>query len=402
MNVATRSTAGRFDHVTFISAGAGSGKTYRLIDELEKAIVEDAVPPAGILATTFTVKAATELRERVRDRLLAHGRLDLAERTAESLIGTVHGVCERLLKRFAFELGLSPQSNVMSIDDGARFFNQALDRVLPIDRVREMNAYVRRLGILDRGLPTWQSLVKAIADKARENNLRDDALRAMGKHNADDLLAFLPAPSNEDPTQALVDIVTRTIRELPQGSYKGIDKYRALLEDQEADLNEPDCPWSVWMRLAGTSSLKSIVDEVGRVQSAAARYASHPGFHQDLRGYTQGLFEIAADTLERFQAAKRERGLIDFNDMEQLMLQALDEEAVRTRLAGEIELLLVDEFQDTDPMQLALFLKFAALADKAIFVGDVKQAIYEFRGCDPTLVFDTLDGLTAGDAQRHT
>ncbi|MDE0038232.1 MAG: UvrD-helicase domain-containing protein [Gammaproteobacteria bacterium] len=402
MTVAVKSTAARFDHVTFISAGAGSGKTYRLIDELEKAIVEDAVPPAGILATTFTVKAATELRERVRDRLLAHGRLDLAERTAESLIGTVHGVCERLLKRFAFELGLSPQSNVMSIEDGARFFNQALDRVVPIDRVREMNAYARRLGILDRGLPTWQGLVKAIADKARENNLSEEELRAMGEHNADDLLAFFPAPSNEDPTQGLTEIVSKTIRELPQGSYKGIDKYRTLLEDQGAVLAEPDCPWSVWMRLAGTSALKSIADEVGRVQSAAAKYASHPAFHRDLRGYTQGLFEIAADTLGRFQAAKRERGLIDFNDMEQLMLQALDEEAVQTRLAGEIELLLVDEFQDTNPMQLALFLKFAALADKAIFVGDVKQAIYEFRGCDPTLVFDTLDGFTAGDAQRHT
>ena len=402
MTVADKSTAGRFDHVTFISAGAGSGKTYRLIDELEKAIVEDGISPAGILATTFTVKAASELRERVRDRLLAHDRLDLAERTAESLIGTVHGVCERLLKRFAFELGLSPQSHVMSIEDGARFFNQALDHVLPIDRVREMNAYARRLGMVDRGLPTWQGVVKSIADKARENNLSDVELRAMGKRNADDLLAFFPAPSNDDPTQALADIVATTIRELPQGSYKGIDKYRALLEDQEADLAEPDCPWSVWMRLAGTSALKSIADEVGRVQSRAACYASHPGFHGDLRGYTQGLFEIAADTLERFQAAKRERGLIDFNDMEQLMLQALEEEAVRTRLAGEIDLLLVDEFQDTNPMQLALFLKFATLADKAIFVGDVKQAIYEFRGCDPTLVFDTLNGLTAGDAQRHT
>ena len=402
MTAATESTAGRFDHVTFISAGAGSGKTYRLIDELEQAIVEDAVPPAGILATTFTVKAATELRERVRDRLLAHGQLDLAERTVESLIGTVHGVCERLLKRFAFELGLSPQANVMSIEDGARFFNQALDRVLPIDRVREMNAYARRLGMVDRGLPTWQGVVKSIADKARENNLRDEDLRAMGQRNADDLLAFFPAPSNEDPTQALTDIVAETIRELPQGSYRGIDKYRTLLEDQAADLAEPDCPWSVWMRLAGTSALRSIADEVGRVQSAAAKYASHPAFHRDLRGYTQGLFEIAADTLERFQAAKRERGLIDFNDMEQLMLEALDEEAVRTRLAGEIELLLVDEFQDTNPMQLALFLKLAALAEAAIFVGDVKQAIYEFRGCDPTLVFDTLDGLTAGDAQRHT
>ena len=402
MTVAVKSTAGRFDHVTFISAGAGSGKTYRLIDELEKAIVEDGIPPAGILATTFTVKAATELRERVRDRLLAHDRLDLAERTAESLIGTVHSVCERLLKRFAFELGLSPQANVMSIEDGARFFNQALDHVLPIHRVREMNAYARRLGMVDRGLPNWQGVVKAIADKARENNLSDEELRAMGEHNADDLLAFFPAPSNDDPTQALTDMVTTTVRDLPQGRYRGIDKYRALLEDQAADLAGSDCPWSVWMRLAGTSSLKSIADAVDRVQSAAARYASHPGFHRDLRGYTEGLFEIAADTLERFQAAKRERGLIDFNDMEQFMLQALDEEAVRTRLAGEIELLLVDEFQDTNPMQLALFLKFAALADKAIFVGDVKQAIYEFRGCDPTLVFDTLDGLTAGDAQRHT
>ena len=402
MTEAVESMAGRFDHVTFISAGAGSGKTYRLIDELEKAIVEDGIPPAGLLATTFTVKAATELRERVRERLLARGRLDLAERTAESLIGTVHGVCERLLKRFAFELGLSPQSNVMSIEDGARFFNQALDHVLPIDRVREMNAYARRLGMVDRGLPNWQGLVKAIADKARENDLSDDKLRAMGKHNANELLAFFPAPSDEDPTQALTDLVKTTIRELPQGSYKGIDNYRALLEDQETDLNEPDCPWSVWMRLAGKSSLKSIADEVGRVQAAAARYANHPAFHRDLRGYTQGLFDIAADTLERFQAAKRERGLIDFNDMEQLMLRALDEDAVRGRLAGEIQLLLVDEFQDTNPMQLALFLKFAALADTAIFVGDVKQAIYEFRGCDPTLVFDTLDGLTAGDAQRHT
>ena len=393
---------GRFDHVTFISAGAGSGKTYRLIDELEKAIIEDGVPPGGILATTFTVKAATELRERVRDRLLARGRLDLAERTAESLIGTVHSVCERLLKRFAFELGLSPQLNVMSIEDGARFFNQALDHVLPIGRVREMNAYSRCLEMVVRGQPNWQSVVKDITDKARENNLGDHELRAMGKANAADLLAFFPAASTEDPTQALVDLVATTIRELPQGRFQGIDDYRALLADQRAALQGDGCPWSVWMRLAGRSSLRSIATEVARIQSAAAEYERHPAFHRDLRGYTESLFDIAADTLERFQNAKRERGLIDFNDMEQLVLRALDEDAVHTRLHGEIQLLLVDEFQDTNPMQLALFLKFAALADKAIFVGDVKQAIYEFRGCDPTLVFDTLAALTAGDAQRHT
>src|SRR5690606_10300860 len=54
-----------------------------------------------------------------------------------------------------------------------------------------------------------------------------------------------------------------------------------------------------------------------------------------------------------------------------------------------------DEFQDTNPMQLAIFMKLAALADKVIFVGDVKQAIYGFRGCDPELVRDTLEALVA-------
>ena len=392
----------RFDHVTFISAGAGSGKTYRLIEELERAFVEDGILPAGVLATTFTVKAATELRERVRDRLLANEHLELAERTAESLIGTVHSVCERLLKRFAFELGLSPQLNAMSIEDGARFFNQALDQVLPIDRVREMNAYSRRLGMVDRGVPTWQSVVKDIADKARENDLAAEALRAVGQRNANDLLAFFPTTGLEDPTQALVEQVAITIGALPVDSFKGIDKYRQLLKDQQADLNRPACPWSVWMRLAGTSTLRSIADQASAVQSAAAKYASHPAFHSDLRGYTQGLFDIAADTLERFQAAKLERGLIDFNDMERLTLHALDHDAVRERLEDEIQLLLVDEFQDTNPMQLALFMKLAAIADKAIFVGDVKQAIYEFRGCDPTLVFDTLEGLTIGNASQDT
>ena len=72
------------------------------------------------------------------------------------------------------------------------------------------------------------------------------------------------------------------------------------------------------------------------------------------------------------------------------------------RLNDELELLLVDEFQDTNPMQLALFIKLAAIADKVFFVGDVKQAIYAFRGCDPELVFKTLDGLTAANAEKDT
>ena len=399
MNGAREDSGGRFDHVTFISAGAGSGKTYRLIEELEKALLHEDVSPAGIVATTFTVKAATELRERVRDRLLANDRLELAERTAESLIGTVHSVCERLLERFAFELGLSPQLNVMSIDDGARFFNQALDHVLPIDRVREMNALSHRLGMVDRGMPTWWRVVKDIADKARENSVQGSDLRRMGERNAASLLSFFPASTDSDPTAELARRVRETLRNMPDTRHAGTRKYRAILAEASPLIGRADCPWHAWMRLAGETGIQAIGEHVRYIQEVAALYASHPAFHRDLQGFTQGVFDIAADTLTRFQELKRERGLIDFNDMEQFVLDALDYEAVRERLAGELQLLLVDEFQDTNPMQLALFLKLASLADKAIFVGDVKQAIYEFRGCDPGLVFQTLDGLTAGDAR---
>ena len=388
-----------WDHVTFISAGAGSGKTYRLTEELEKALLAGETTPAGIIGTTFTVKAATELRERVRHRLLAAGHLDLAERSAESLIGTVHSVCERLLKRFAFELGLSPQLNVMSIEDGTRFFNQALDQELDLHRVREMNALSVRLNLVERSVPQWQQTVKYVADIARENDIGPAALRGMAERNVAELLGFFGETLDVDPTDALHRLVAETAVEMPEDGTKTTEKYRTSLVEAKAALERQDCSWQVWMHLATAKPAKKSLAYSAAVQQIAAQYERHPDFQDDLRTFTRGVYDIAADCMQRFAGLKTDHGLIDFADMEQLALHALDQEEVRERLRDEVELLLVDEFQDTNPMQLALFLKLAALASRAIFVGDVKQAIYEFRGCDPTLVFATLDGLAAGNAE---
>ena len=87
-----------------------------------------------------------------------------------------------------------------------------------------------------------------------------------------------------------------------------------------------------------------------------------------------------------YQEFKKKRGLIDFVDQEQLLLKALDLPDVSNVLQEELDLLLVDEFQDTSPIQLALFLKLAEAATETVFVGDVKQAIYGFRGSDPELM----------------
>ena len=389
----------RWGHVTFISAGAGSGKTYRLTEELERALLAGDAAPAGIIGTTFTVKAASELRERVRDRLRASGQADLAERTAESLIGTVHSVCERLLRRFAFELGISPELNVMSIDDGERFFHQALDQTLDLARVRELNAISHRLGLVDRGVPQWQREVKSIADKARENDMDEQSLGAMGERNAETLLRFFGAESPTTPTADLLAAVT-VAADMPADGTKATEAYRQKLIEAKTLLARDDCPWRIWMRLAGEEAAKRSRHHSDCVRAAAERYQGHPAFQRDLRDFLCGIYQIAGGAMARFRALKKEHGLIDFADLEQFVLHALDKPSVRERLRAEVDLLLVDEFQDTNPMQLALFLKIAALAKRAVFVGDAKQAIYEFRGCDPALVFATLESLAAGEAAK--
>ena len=389
----------RWGHVTFISAGAGSGKTYRLTEELERALLAGDAAPAGIVGTTFTVKAASELRERVRDRLRAAGHTDLAERTAESLIGTVHSVCERLLRRFAFDLGISPDLNVMSIDDGERFFHQALDQTLDLARVRELNAISHRLGLVDRGVPQWQREVKSIADKARENDMNERCLGAMGERNAENLLRFFGAESAAAPTADLLAAVTAAA-DMPPDHTKTTEAYRQILVEARTLLPRDDCPWRIWMRLAGENAAKSSRQHSDRVRAVAQGYQGHPAFQRDLREFLCGIYQIAGGAMARFRALKREHGLIDFADLEQFVLHALEKPSVREHLRSEVDLLLVDEFQDTNPMQLALFVKLATLAKRAVFVGDAKQAIYEFRGCDPALVFATLESLAAGEAAK--
>ena len=386
-------------HVRFISAGAGSGKTYRLTRELEQALCEGRVTPAAVIGTTFTVKAATELQDRVRTRLIRSGRHLLSAQMAQSLIGTVHSVCARLLSRFAFELGLSPEINVAGAEDGARLFSQALDEVLNADRVRKMNLRAQRLALVDDRRGTgWQDHVRRIAQEARSNDIDPAELTGMGRESAERFLGYFPEAScGAEKVEVLLAAIEDAIAniDLESDTTKGTRGYVGKLRSAAAALRRDDCQWTLWISLSKSGPTKRSMDAAIPVRAAAACYDRHGDFHADIRGYIEGVFAIAGETLDRFQKLKTARGLVDYPDMEQFALRALDEPAVAERLGEEVDLLLVDEFQDTNPMQLALFMKFARFAGQVVFVGDVKQAIFGFRGSDPELVGSTLDALVA-------
>jgi ATP-dependent exoDNAse (exonuclease V) beta subunit len=105
------------------------------------------------------------------------------------------------------------------------------------------------------------------------------------------------------------------------------------------------------------------------------------------------MFELCEGALKHYRQRKLALGVVDFTDQEHLLLQLLDHPEVAAVLADELDLLLVDEFQDTSPIQLALFLKLSKLARNTYWVGDIKQAIYGFRGSDTALMQSILQAL---------
>ncbi|MHB1999015.1 MAG: UvrD-helicase domain-containing protein [Solirubrobacteraceae bacterium] len=99
-----------------LAAGAGSGKTTVLVERYLRACVDDGLSPSQILAITFTERAAWELRERIRERMVELGRRDLARDVEGASIGTFHGFCASVLRAEALEAGLSPGFDVLEED----------------------------------------------------------------------------------------------------------------------------------------------------------------------------------------------------------------------------------------------------------------------------------------------
>ena len=121
-------------NLKIISAGAGSGKTYSLTQEMAKLLTPDTegrakVRASGIIASTFTNKAAAELKERVRIELLEGGLTKEADELGNAMIGTVHSIGVQLLKRFAFEAGVSPEVDIIADSDQQMILRQVHHRL---------------------------------------------------------------------------------------------------------------------------------------------------------------------------------------------------------------------------------------------------------------------------------
>lgn len=374
----------------FVSAGAGSGKTYRLTQILHEKLSSGQVEPSGVIATTFTRKAATELRERVRTALLEKGEFALANAMGQARIGTVNSVCGGFLERFAFEAGLAPEQRVLEEAQSGALVREAIDAVSDSATVQDIVELARRLGI-----ERWEDALKSLIDQARANDIAPARLTTFGGRNATDLLAHFPAPSADDLDALLASAIETAVPEIEKRATgkKNTADYIALARESLRLVRGGTAAWADWVRLskgAPEAGLKTIAQPVTDV---ASRYVVHPRLREDIKRYLAAVFTLGAKALDAYAKRKRELGVIDFVDQEHLFLGLLEKPTVVAALSEELDLLLVDEFQDTSPIQLELFVRLSRIARETVWVGDVKQAIYGFRGSDAELMKAILGKL---------
>jgi ATP-dependent exoDNAse (exonuclease V) beta subunit len=397
-------------NIKIISAGAGSGKTFRLTSEMLE-YLKKGVRPSGIIATTFTKKAASELQERVRVKLLDEGMSSEANDIANALIGTVHGVCVQLLRRFAFEAGVSPLLDIMSDDDRKLIFNNALATTLTNDVTQQMNELCNRLGYNKNDDYDWQDNINYIVDVSRSNNLSISDL------DKSKILSFqtLQQYIGEKGTQTslamkphLEQSLMETISLLEESgddtkvTATGIKDLRTIYNDLRS---KGKLDWHQWVKIGKIKVGAKRLSMLEPLQEMAARHIHFKDFHEDIEQYIHLSFDLVKAALSEFEAYKKQRGIIDYTDMELLVLQLLQHESVCEILKEEIDLLMVDEFQDTSPIQLEIFLKLSKLAKESVWVGDPKQSIYGFRGADPkimTKIISACGGVKPEDIQEHS
>lgn len=378
---AARALAGR----VVIRAGAGTGKTKtlteRFVNALEPASHAEvgAVDIEGILTITFTEKAAGEIADRVRRALRARGRREEALRVDAAWIGTIHGACSRLLRQYALEIGLDPRFAVVGAVDDGRLKEQAFEEAMCLiveseEGERLVTSY------------SWAQLFDAVERYSRirrTGRVSDEAREAPGGRTPhgvwSDAVSLFSLSAQE---MASCGASGSTPHTFAGNCLSAVESLHLV------DVNALE-PFEAFARVY------SAVDEF-----KAGRRVSHEGATQirdrvmircgelmdeAAEGAVGGLesaFLRLADGYEAaYRAAKRERSLLDFDDLQVEVAGLLEAEPdlLETR-NPPWTLAMIDEFQDTDALQLRIIEQVAG--ENLCTVGDEYQSIYSFRGAD--------------------
>ena len=354
-------------HDVLLEAGAGTGKTGVMVDRYCRLVCDAGLSPDAILAFTFTDKAAAELRQRIRAELARRAEVG-SERAAAALTGiggawvtTIHGFCNRVLAAHPVAAGVDPGFRVLDAPEAARAAREAFDDAL-VEFLADGDA-AKEETVAAFDVESLRGTIAAIHDELRSRGVPRPAL---------------PEPPRPDPEAALrraAEAASECLVELKEGDGK-----RELLERALARLSAPgETPTVDELRTFATSSkAKALAPYKEAIDAAVARVAEAG---EGGRAYHH-LAELLALYGARFEAAKERRAGIDFEDLQILAARLLEREEIGGHYRARFAQILVDEFQDTNRLQLRLIEALRGPKTELVVVGDELQSIYGFRHAD--------------------
>ena len=403
-------------NVTYISAGAGSGKTYTLTTKLAELVSKDRndpehVEPEQVILTTFTVKAANEFKEKAKAELYKIGKYDEASRLDSALMGTVHSVASTLIQKYWYAIGLSPKQGVMDDKAKATYINQSIANIPTDDDLQFFAKFRKAFNVVDGDSHPdhnfWKSHLKDIVEKSISFDITDYSTSIDKSLNI--LKKLCNGTSIHIDQSQRITVLDALRTEVGQCTNKKSQNKKARVLKAIDSLLErsrylDDIEWN--------SEFSKIVDDEPALPGDSVPIPILEDAKQKVKDlwcsqevydlqeqYIKTIFRLAKEWNEQYRQYKLNKRVVDFNDMEHYMYRLLQDKEVATEIGRTYTHLFVDEFQDCSPIQVKIFMALADVVKKSYWVGDTKQAIYGFRGSDTALTKAVADAINLKDGK---
>lgn len=400
-----------------VSASAGSGKTFVMISRAIRLICEGKADVSEILAVTFTESAAADMKEKLKKTLIEKINQTKDDRLTEQLylistadISTLHSFCGRLIRTYFFECGVSPDFTIADETDSKSLTTLAVDKLL---REYYQKGDAEFLNVWDRHSSRrsdkfLRSLIEKLYSYSESESDPTEFLRKSLYYYTDEGFERILTGFKEEADREL----SKTVPLLEQaekyfvsiGAVNAADVAKTLLGDINAVLNGSDIYATTAYRdyKLDIRGIERKLDDTGKafkeelkkcrekVKAIFDRYAKcltdrekDGKINAELSRHTMILNEMVGRFSQIYSEIKREENVLDFSDLEHFALKALRNPSVRRAVQEKYKFIFVDEYQDVNGVQEEILSLIKS--DNLFMVGDVKQSIYGFRGCNPDI-----------------
>ena len=382
-----------------VIAMAGSGKT-TVLTEYYFALVNAGLKPSEIVAVTFTDKAARSMRTKLIRKFVKVKSGDIVRELYAAPISTIHSFCANIVREYALVSGLDPDFKVLDEIQSPILIEECLRVVMSRWREEHLDDYEKLLGGLSWGRDPYEKFKDFYGDfRSRGLNITDlkpgppvDSIFRQYKSLAIDALEdFIRMLSDKDRSSGLTDTEARK----KQAAH---DFGRVL-----ANLDMSDCSPEKAVEIRDFSGGKqlggifaNILKESGKELIKAIRDFANVILYVSGGEIRRIFLELANDFENEYKQAKDLENLLDFDDLQDQMYKLLRENpAIAHRLKERIKALLIDEFQDTNLMQMSL-VELLKPDNRLFMVGDPRQSIYGFRHSEVGIMLGEMEKYQGG------